>query len=427
MFDFPSDWKLLPLDKCMSVIIDYRGVTPEKSSFGIPLVTAKIVKGGQLLQFNEYIPVENFGAWMRRGLPEPGDVVMTTEAPLGEVAQLDGRKVALGQRIMTLRGKPGFLDNTFLKFLMMSDFVQSQLQGRATGTTVLGIKQRELRTIQLVIPPFEEQRAIARILGALDDKIELNRRMNSTLEAMAQAIFKSWFVDFDPVVARSEGQQPFGMNAETTELFPSEFQASVDKDFVSIPVGWKLGKIGDIGENIRCGVNPNDVYPETPYIGLEHMPRKSIELSKWGRSIDVTSNKSKFKKGEILFGKLRPYFHKVGIAPIDGVCSTDILVITTKQPEYFGVILGHLNSVDFINYVDAGSEGTKMPRTNWEMMARYPIIIPDRKTASRFTKIVSPMVQKIHANIYESRTLANIRDALLPRLVSGEVRVKGIA
>jgi type I restriction enzyme S subunit len=200
---YPPSWQSFPLTECMDAIIDYRGKTPRKSLTGVPLITAKIIEGGRLHPVEEYIPIEDYDSWMRRGLPRTGDVVMTTEGPLGEIAQLDGRKVALGQRIITLRGKKGFLDNTFLKFLMMSFFVQAQLQARASGTTVLGIKQSELRKIFLPIPPLPEQRAIAHILGALDDKIELNRRQNATLEALARAIFQSWFVDFDPVHAKA--------------------------------------------------------------------------------------------------------------------------------------------------------------------------------------------------------------------------------
>src|SRR5690606_12974660 len=137
----------------MSAIIDYRGKSPCKKSFGIPLVTAKIVKDGRILPPDEFLAPEGFDVWMRRGMPECGDVVMTTEAPLGEIAQLDGRKVALAQRLITLRGKPAVLNNTYLKFLMQSDFVQEQLQARATGTTVLGIRQSELRKVQLALPP----------------------------------------------------------------------------------------------------------------------------------------------------------------------------------------------------------------------------------------------------------------------------------
>jgi len=287
-----------------------------------------------------------------------------------------------------------------------------------------GIRGSDLAQLEVPYLDVKEQRKIARILGALDDKIELNRRMNHTLEETARAIFKSWFVDFDPVTAKADGRVPCGMNAETASLFPAEFDETANEDFPEIPKGWKLGTFGDIAENIRRGVSPKDLDSEMPYIGLEHMPRKSIELSAWGRAGDVTSNKFVFKKGEILFGKLRPYFHKVGVAPVDGVCSTDVLVVSSKSPEHFGLMLGHVSSVDFVNFVDAASEGTKMPRTNWETMARFTIAIPAEKLSEAFTQKIMPMIKKIHTNIFEFHTLASIRDMLLPQLLSGELRVK---
>lgn len=297
-------------------------------------------------------------------------------------------------------------------------------EAHSDKSSVPGVNRNDLHSATINLPPLPEQRSIARILGTLDDKIELNRRMNHTLEEMARALFKSWFVDFDPVTAKAEGRGPFGMNAEMASLFPAEFEETENEDFPEIPKGWKLGTFGDIAENIRRGVSPKAIDPEMPYIGLEHMPRKSIELSEWGRAGDVTSNKFVFKKGEILFGKLRPYFHKVGVAPLDGVCSTDVLVVSPKSPEHFGLILGHVSTVDFVNFVDAASEGTKMPRTNWETMARFTIAIPDEKLSEAFTQKIMPMIKKIHANIFESHSQVSIRDALLPKLLSGELRVK---
>jgi very-short-patch-repair endonuclease/restriction endonuclease S subunit len=197
----------------MAAIIDYRGKTPPKTTSGVPLITAKIIKGGRIEKPEEFIDPAYYDEWMRRGIPKAGDVVLTTEAPLGEVAQLDGSKVALSQRVITLRGRKGVFDNTFLKFLLQSKGVQGQLHGRSTGTTVHGIRQSELRKVLLPVPPFAEQRAIAHILGTLDDKIELNRRMNETLEAMARALFKSWFVDFDPVRAKANLPSPSGRGA----------------------------------------------------------------------------------------------------------------------------------------------------------------------------------------------------------------------
>jgi len=218
-----GEWSVHNLEDCMEAIIDYRGKTPEKTKSGIPLITAKVVKGGRIEPTDEYIAAEDYDSWMRRGLPKAGDVVMTTEAPLGEIAQLGSEQVALAQRLITLRGKQNLLDNRFLKFLMQSDDVQVQLRARASGTTVLGIKQSELRKTTLTLPPLDEQRAIAHILGTLDDKIELNRRMNETLEAMARALFKSWFVDFEPVRAKAEGRDT-GLPKEIADLFPDSFE-----------------------------------------------------------------------------------------------------------------------------------------------------------------------------------------------------------
>jgi type I restriction enzyme S subunit len=241
---------------------------------------------------------------------------------------------------------------------------------------------------------------------------------------MARALFKSWFVDFDPVRAKAEGRQSFGMDAETAALFPCSFEDSATGE---VPKGWRITNLGEVAENPRRITNPEAVSPSTPYIGLEHMPRKSIALAEWGRSEEVTSGKSAFLNGEILFGKLRPYFHKVGVAPIDGVCSTDIVVVKAKSPEWFGIVLGYVSSKEFVDYADAVSTGTKMPRTNWQDMSRYEICLPDREVAETFSSFIETFVNKIRQNIHECRSLAAIRDALLPKLISGEIRVKDAA
>jgi type I restriction enzyme S subunit len=221
--------------------------------------------------------------------------------------------------------------------------------------------------LRIPLPPLSEQRAIAHILGTLDDKIELNRRMNETLEATARAIFRSWFVDFDPVRAKMRGEQPAGLAPHIAALFPD---ALVETELGETPKGWRVGVLGAVAEHPHRTVQPTRIDPSTPYIALEHMPRSCIALSDWGTANGLESNKFEFKTGEILFGKLRPYFHKVGIAPVDGVCSTDIVVVTPRQADWFGFVLGHVSSDAFVEYTNAGSTGTKMPRTSWSDMAR---------------------------------------------------------
>ena len=203
-----------------------------------------------------------------------------------------------------------------------------------------------------------------------------------------------------------------------------------DSPLGHIPKGWTAGKLGDIGTNSRRGVQPGDIAPNTPYIALEHMPRRCIALGDWDDSADVASGKSAFKKGEILFGKLRPYFHKVGVAPFDGVCSTDILVLAPKSPEWFGFLLGHASSDELIQFTDLASTGTKMPRTNWSDISSFKVALPPKPIAAAFTRNIQPMLDRIHANLHQSRTLATLRATLratlLPKLLSGELSVAGL-
>ncbi|MBI4678963.1 MAG: restriction endonuclease subunit S [Elusimicrobia bacterium] len=289
-----------------------------------------------------------------------------------------------------------------------------------SGSAQPSLNRNFIHPMEVVIPPVNEQKTIAHILGTLDDKIELNRRMNETLEAMARAIFKSWFVDFDPVKAKAAGRRPAGMDAATAALFPDSFE---DSELGEIPKGWRVGAFGDVAEHPRRSVQPDQIGPGTPYIALEHMPRRCIALSDWSVAVDLESNKFEFKTGEILFGKLRPYFHKVGVAPLDGVCSTDILVVVPRADDWFGFVLCQASSESFVEYANAGSTGTKMPRTSWDEMARYPLGIPPKPVAEAFTKQVRPAFDGIIARIHESHTLAALRDTLLPKLLSGEIRV----
>jgi type I restriction enzyme S subunit len=235
------------------------------------------------------------------------------------------------------------------------------------------------------------------------------------MEAMARALFQSWFVDFDPVRAKAERRAP-GLPKSIADLFPDSFQ---DSELGEIPKGWKVGAIGDVAQHPRRGVQPSEIEGTTPYIALEHMPRRCIALSEWGLADGLESNKFKFNKGEILFGKLRPYFHKVGVAPVDGVCSTDIVVVSPKSERWFGFVLGHVSSTAFVDYTNAGSTGTKMPFTNWADMARYAVALPPDVIAEVFTRQVWPSMEHILASIHESRTLVALRDTLLPELLSG--------
>jgi type I restriction enzyme, S subunit len=358
---------------------------------------------------------------------EADDVILCHKGTLGKIGIVPKRsrfkRYIMGNSMMKVRCDRSKLEPLYLYYWLCSRDGQHYLFSRVSQVGVPQI-QRPLGTLReamIPVPPLTEQKAIAAVLGSLDDKIELNRRMNATLEAMVRALFQSWFVDFDPVRAKLDGRQPTDLDPATTALFPNEFE---DSELGPIPKGWRVGKLGEVAMNPRRTVSPKDIRPNTPYIALEHMPRRSIALDQWSGSAEVTSGKFEFRKREILFGKLRPYFHKVGIAPLDGVCSTDILVIAPSTPEWFGFVLGHASSDELVNFTNLASTGTKMPRTNWSDISCFAVVLPREDIAEAFTDFVVPIADLIISNAHTARRLAAARDALLPKLLSGEIKLQ---
>ncbi len=314
----------------------------------------------------------------------------------------------------------------YIYYVFCSKEYRDEVLASATGTTVKHTSPERIKRYRFPLPPLPEQRTIAHVLGTLDDKIDLNRRMNETLEAMARALFKSWFVDFEPVRAKMEGrwrrgESLLGLPADLYGLFPDRL---VDSELGEVPEGWEVKGLGEVALQRRSGVKPEGIDAESPYIALEHMPKRCIALTQWSNADGLASGKFKFEQGDILFGKLRPYFHKVGVAPLDGVCSTDIVVVQPKSNLWFGFVLGHTSSAEFVDYTDATSTGTRMPRTNWADMARYKVALPSIEVSKAFTRLVEPCVNRIVSAIHESHSLAAQRDALLPKLASGEMRVE---
>jgi len=323
-------------------------------------------------------------------------VVMTCQTPGGEILGVparipaDGRTYLHNQRLGKLVVRsPNQISIDYLYWLFLWPQLNRALCATSSGTKILHTAPTRIEEFRFKLPPFAEQQRIGGFLNALGDKIELNRRMNQTLEATARAIFEAWFAEQE-----------------------------------RLPAGWAQGTLGDVTLNPRRVKGPSAIPRSTHYIGLEHMPRKSIALADWASAELVESSKFEFRAKELLFGKLRPYFHKVGVAPVDGVCSTDILVISPKQHAYWGLVLFVISSEKLVQYTERAAAGTKMPRTNWADIARFQIRVPPVSVAADFNKLVEPTIDKIIANIHQARTLTTLRDFLLPKLLSGEIRVR---
>jgi type I restriction enzyme S subunit len=320
------------------------------------------------------------------------DVTQTADL-LGAVSRVptDVVQGRLTQDTVKLVFKSNETPKEYIYWLLRTPQYREYCLARSMGTTNLSLSREDFLSVP--VPELTATRSrIVQVLEAVDDKIELNRRMNETLEEMARALFKSWFVDFDPVRAKAEARQPAGMDAATAALFPDSFE---DSELGLIPAGWRAGSVGDIAAELRTQVIPDQIEPGTPYIGLEHMPRRSISLSEWGESDDLESAKFRFSAGDILFGKLRPYFHKVGVAVIDGVSSTDIVVMEPKSEAWLSFLLCVVSSEEFVGYTDSVSTGTKMPRTSWRDMARYRVALPIKELAASFDADARPLLDRI--------------------------------
>ncbi len=298
----------------------------------------------------------------------------------------------------------------------------AHIHGYRDGSVAERLNLPTIRALPILIPPLAEQKAIAAVLGALDDKIELNRRMNATLEAVVRALFQSWFVDFDPVRAKLDGRQPVGMDTATAALFPASFQ---DTPLGEIPNGWRIGTLGELVELRTDRVDATPAKDHLRYIALENMPSKSIDLSGFQLGSAVNSSIIAFRKGDTLFGSMRPYFHKVGLAFFDGITRTTTFVLRPRKDSFRHFALLQFFSDDVVAHATTASVGTTIPYVKWESLDSYRIPIPSDSLLAAFDKTISPLVKRIAAHGEESRTLATLRDTLLPKLLSGELSVTG--
>jgi type I restriction enzyme, S subunit len=396
-------------DLC-ELIVDCEHKTAPTQETGYPSIrTPNVGRGRLILDGVNRVSEETYHAWTQREVPQPSDLILAREAPIGNVAIVPpGLKLCLGQRTVLIRPDRRFVNPQYLTYLLLGDEIQGKILSISNGATVHHLNMKDIRELEMrPLPTPQIQDRIADILSGYDDLIENNTRRIIVLENMAQLLYREWFVNF-----RFPGHRKVRM---------------VQSELGPIPAGWMPKRLGDLCSETRRGVDPGEIDPATPYIGLEHLPRKSIALGEWGRAGDVGSTKLRFKRGEILFGKIRPYFHKVGVAPIDGVASSDAIVIVPNDPAYFGLVLCCVSSEDFVRHATQTSQGTKMPRANWDVLTKYPLPLPSGALLKQFNGIIHPTVEMLQNLVFRNRNLRTTRDFLMPKLISGEIPVEAVA
>ena len=439
-----GEWPEYHLDEITELIVDCPHSTPKWTDSGVVVLRNQYIRNGRLdLSAPSYTTEDGYQDRIKRAVPSTGDLVLTREAPMGEVCQIpEGLRCCLGQRMVLIRANQGIIDPKYLLFALQSPYLKHQISwNEGTGTTVSNIRIPYLKAFNIPTPPLSEQKAIAYILGTLDDKIELNRQMNATLEAMAQALFKSWFVDFGPVIdkalaagnpipeplhkkaeaRRALGDRRKSLPADIVQHFPNRFVFS--KEVGWVPEGWETGKFGDVASHVRAAVKAKEVEDYDFYIGLEHIGKMQLFLNDNSSGASVNSNKSGFEEKDLLFGKLRPYFHKVCIAPRQGICSTDILVFRAKSNVFHSYMILTAFTEKFVDYANMRSTGTRMPRASAKDILEYAVPIPPEKVSGSFDCILAPMWEKGMDSMRNGHELGNLRDTLLPKLLSGQLRL----
>lgn len=401
-------------------VFDGPHATPTRRENGpVFLGITSLNKGRIDLAASDHVSEEDFAKWTRRVTPRAGDVVFSYETKLGEAALIpEGLRCCLGRRMGLMRPDPEKLDSRFLLYYYLGPDFQNIIRERTIhGSTVERIALIEFPKFPLRIPPLPEQRAIASILGALDDKIELNRRMNATLEGMARALFQSWFVDFDPVRAKLDGRQPAGMDAETAALFPDGFEES---ELGPIPKGWTVGEVAD-AFNLTMGQSPPGHTYNEDGSGLPlYQGCTDFGFRFPTRRVFCTAPTRYAKAGDTLVSVRAPV-GDINIANENCCIGRGVAAVRHKTGATSFTYHAMANlEPDFAKFE---AEGTVFGSINKQNFESLRVVIPSPEIVSAYESYSAPLDEQIYTLEHQSRVLATLRDTLLPKLLSGELPI----
>jgi type I restriction enzyme S subunit len=364
---------------------------------------------------------EHFVEWTRKAKPSANDVVLSRRCNPGETASVPAElEFALGQNLVLLRADGTKVYPPFLRWLVRGPEWWEQIgKFLNVGAVFDSLRCADIPNFELRIPPLHEQRAIAHILGTLDDKIELNRRMNETLEAMARAFFKSWFVDFDPVRAKAEGGDS-GVPQPLADLFPDSFE---DSELGEIPKGWAVRGLDEIARFLN-GLALQKYPPKNdralPVIKIAQLRAGNTDGAD-SASADLEADYI-VEDGDVLFswsGSLECVLWTGG----RGALNQHLFKVTSgKFPKWFYYLWIHQHLAD-LRHIAAG-KATTMGHIQRHHLSDAEVVVPGTDTLQAANNALSPLVQRVITTRVESRRLAALRDTLLPKLISGELPVK---
>lgn len=354
---------------------------------GVPVIRGTNLDKGRFVGGDfVYVSETKVRDELARNVAVPGDLVFTQRGTLGQIAVVGSggpNRFVVSQSQMRLRVDPGRADAMFVYYACSTEGFHKQVADHAIATGVPHINLGILSRLTIPLPPLGEQRAIADVLSALDEKIAANTRLLTVADDLVRA-------EWDSAVRVSAETVPLALLASA----------------------------------VRDQVKPSLASSGSTYVGLEHIPRRQMWLDSWGDADAVTSTKTRYAEGDVLFGKLRPYFHKVVSAPGAGICSTDIIVIRAHKGALAGFVLAAASSDAVVQWASSSSAGTRMPRTSWQDLSTVDIRWPGASAAGAFSARVDAIRAAAEARIRENMRLTGTRDALIPALMSGRLRVR---
>jgi type I restriction enzyme, S subunit len=429
-----SEWPVVAIEDVCNLIVDCVNKTAPVVPGPTPyrMIRTTNVRHGRIdISECRYVEQETYDKWTRRAKLLPGDLVLTREAPIGEVGLVtEAEGVFLGQRLMQYRANPERLDERFLLYSFLSPGLQHQFMSHeGSGSVVSHIRVGDCFKFKLRLPPLPVQRHIAELLGTLDDRITLLRETNTTLEAIAQTLFKSWFVKFDPVRAKSEGRAPEGMDEATAALFPDSFEESA---LGLVPKGWNVCAMKDVSsvgigktpprkEQHWFSENPSDVrwvsirdmgadgvYAKqtSEYLTKEAVEKFNVRLvpdSTVLMSFKMTIGRIAITDGEMTTNEAIAHFK---LAP-DAALTTEYIYL-------------HLKQFDFSTLSSTSSIADAV---NSKTVREIPILLASSAVLNAFQAQVAGLFAKMKITERQAQTLATLRDTLLPRLISGQLRL----
>ena len=401
-----SEWKMVPIGSLCEGIYDGPHATPVRTDSGpVFLGISSLVNGRLDLSRSDHLSEADFPRWTKRVTPRKHDLVFSYETRLGEAALIpDSLRCCLGRRMALMRIDSKKADPHFLLYAFLSPQFQDVIRSRTKqGSTVQRILLTEFADFPIAVPDVWEQQAIGRILSSLDDRIAVTEEANQSLEAIAQAIFKSWFVDFDPVRAKAEGREPEGMDAATASLFPGEFEESL---LGQIPAGWNMGRLDDLLVLQRGFDLPNVARTLGPFPVIAASGPSGTHSEYRVKGPGVVTGRSG------VLGNV--YWVDDDFWPLN----TSLWIKEYKRatPAY---ALQYLRTLDLSSF----NAGSAVPTLNRNHIHGLPTVVPPTTIVQEFDEVATPLFESIRMNQKQAATLTDLRDTLLPRLISGKLRV----